>query len=581
MEQPSGLDPDLNKDLLEDVIAPATAPAPTVGEKPPVAEVREARIDEVHNALNTPAKHYVPGKSIFSGHLETTERENGYLSVFLGNHKGTIGEADQLVAKWLTYRASLGMYEEGDITETELAAAKANWHEWLQTEHPGEEVEAMEKYCYELYEFMDNIQDGIKIRSRMLQEGQITNLFNRGSGFITGDITGKKPSTVFKKDMSLSERMRRSSLNANQDLYEFDVLLRNTFAAITVRRPNLLSLGSLITAIGNQVKGYVRQINNPSPTLAYIAGIRAFWDYTSKLITYSSVKDTNDFKELGDSILLTDMDELCVGLLNAVYTRGVPLELRCLTPKCGWSELGIADPSRLVQVRKHIETAEEAAIYANLQNHRVKLSREEMAKLQKNTQWKLEDDRIYSQDGLRYFRLASPTLNQAFETFDFFTSVINPRVQELRSNTLDPKEFDNQLSALLASISSAEYIHWISEYGQLPEPGSNDEPEVFLRPAHNTDEFNKGLMAILDDDPDFGNRMVKYVYNKTPFMSRIFTGVDHHECPSCKKNSEENDALQLGYTPINAFMSFFTLTQLKLMLQTVNSANNTREAHSD
>lgn len=585
MEQKPGIDNDLNVDLTAESLSPQnTAPAvqPTpVAEAVAPAPVKEARIDEKHTAENTPAKKFVPYGTVFTERLEEEARTKGYMTIFLGNHKSTIETANVLIGKWLTYRASIGMAREGEITETELSAAKANWEEWLAANHPDEEVEAMEKYCYELYEFMDNLQDGIRVRSRVMQEGMITNLFDRGNSFITADITGKKPSAVLKKDVSLSEQMRRSSLNANSDLYEFDVLLRNSFASITFRRPNLVSLGSLVTAIANQVKGYVRQINNPTPTLAYLAGVRAFWDYLAKLITYSSVKDTTDFRDLSSSLLLTDVDELAVGLLNGVYTRGVPLELRCLTPQCNWSQLGNADPSRLIQVRKSLETPADSALYANLMNHQVKLSREEMAKLQKKVDWKIEDDRVFSSDGRRYFRIASPTLLQAFETFDFFTSTINPRIQEMRSNTLDPKEFENSLTAFLTSISSAEYLHWIAEYVVLPEPGSDAEPVVFTRPARDNDEFNKGLMAILDDDPDFGNRLVKFVYNQSPFMSRIFTGVDHHECPDCKHNSEEHDDRKLGFTPVNAFMSFFTLTQLKLMMQTVDAANNNSEALSD
>ncbi|EBV8434228.1 hypothetical protein AVA65_08260 [Salmonella enterica subsp. enterica serovar Minnesota] len=601
MEQQPGFDPDLNKDLLNEEVA--SAPRPTIGQSAtapvqqpapvvqpetvqpvpqPVAEqnVPEARIDQDHTAQNTPFKNFVPMSSLFIKKLTEKEKEDGYLTIFLGNHRDVIEAKNELIKNWMVFRASIGMLEAGEITEQEMESAKANWEEYLAANHPGEDQEEMEKYCMELYQFIDTLQDGIKVRSRVMQEESISNMSDRGSKTFSPDVVGKQPKAQLKT-IALHEQMRRAALNANQDLYEFDILLRNSFMGLSIRRPNLLSLGSLIQAISNQVKGYVRQINNPSISLAYIAGIRCMWDYLSKLIVSCTVKDTSDFRDLADSILLTDIDQLAVGLLNSIYTRGVHLELRCMNPKCNWSDFGLADPAKLLDVRKKFEKPEEAAAYANIINRRRKYSREEMEAFQSKTNYGIEDTRVYGKNGHHYFRIAPPTLTQAFETLEFFTETINPRIQELRANTLDPKQFEDELTALLTSVSSAEYLHWISEYVVVPEPGSDAEPIVYKRPKHDTQEFNRGLMAILEDDAVLGSELVKFVYNKSPFMTRVFTGVDHHECPKCKENSAAHDGRKLGFTPINAFMSFFTLTQLKLMVRTVQADQTNREALSD
>lgn len=567
----------------------APQPAPAVKDWPdaapeaqPVAvetTQRYAGSDENHTAKNTSMKKAVPMSNLFIRQLTEEEKDKGYLTIFLGNSRDVIEAKNELLQKWLVLKASEGMLKEGEIQETEMQSAQMNWLDYLKQNHPGVEPEEMEQYCSELYSFMDTIQDGIRVRSRVMNEPGISNVSDRG-GRISTDIFAKQPKAKSKKH-SLAEQMRRASINANQDVYEFDVLLRNSFVRLTIRRPNLLSLGSLMQAITNQVKGYVRQLHNPSVTLAYIAGIRVLWDYVSKLIVDCTVKDTRDFRDLADSILLTDAEELCIAILNAIYTKGVNLELRCMNPQCNWHDHGLADPSKLIDIRKSIETPEESAIYANLFNGRIKLSREEMEKLQKGNTYGLEDNRIYGDNPTHYFRIAPPTLTQAFETLDMFTETINPRIQELRANTLDPKEFENALSALLTSVSSSEYLHWISEYVALPEAGSDEQPDVYKRPTHDTREFNLGLQNILEDDPSLGNALVRFVYNKSPFLSRTFIGVDHHECPKCKQNSRDHDGRKLGFTPINAFMSFFTLTQLKLVMTAVEADNTRQRALSD
>lgn len=563
-------------------------PEPAAEQPAPAEKVTHhlpPRLDETQTEKNPSMLFAQKPQSIFKHALEEKDRENGFLTIFLGNQRSVIEANNNLIQVWLVYRASNGMFKDGEIDAAQLQAAETNWKEYIAEHYPKNSIEEMENFCVDLYQFIDIFRDDIKLRSKMVREEDTSNVTHRGmnggDAILSSDVQGRSPGAD-TTGFSLAESMRRSSINATKDLYQFDILLRNSYAALTIKRPERLSMGSLVLAINNQVKGYVRQVNNPSPTLAYIAGIRCMWDYIARLTVASSVKDTQDFRQLANEITITDADQLAMGLVLATHTNGIQLDLRCLSSKCNWSMFGLADPTKLLQVRGTV-TPEQAAVHANVYNGRRKYSREEMKKLRDETTYGMEENacRVYGNDGRRYFTIKAPTLTQAFETFDYFVSTINPRIQELRSNTLDPKVFESELTALLLSLTTAEYIHWISEYVVLPEPGTTGKPTVFTRPAVNNDEFNQGLMMILQDDPALGKELVKFVYNKTPFFTHTFTGVGHYECPKCATNSGEHDHHKLGYTPINAFMSFFTLTQLSLMSQVASANQVQQEALSD
>lgn len=562
----------------------AQIPVEPVAETQPIqpAEPRaKIGMKDQHTAKNTPMQDYTAPLAQAIREATEEDRSRGYLSIFLGNTKKDIEHANDLLGLWMAWRTSDSFLKEGEISQSQAETRKQEYFEFLEQHYPNKTHEEMNEYCSKLFSFIQDLQDGIKVRSKVIRGDGLTNAHLRGydgeTPVILADIHAKKPGRNTAK-FTLAEAMRRTALSASKDDYHFEVLLRNSFTNLTFRRPNALEIGSLIQDISREVKGYVRTLNNNSITLAYVAGVRVVWNFLANRIVDSSLKDSNDFKELASTIRLTDAGPLMMALVRSLYTHGVNLELHCLQQNCGWSGMDVVDADKLVIDRKYLDTPEESAVYGNIANGVMRYSREDVEKLIKNTSFGLDKDttRIYSSNSRFYFELAAPTLQQAFDTFDYFVSRINPKIQELRANTVSEKEFDEGLAVLMASVTSSEYVHWISSYVALPPEGVDEEPYVVKRSEHPADEFNQGLMDILDDDPKIGQQLVNYVMNKTPFMSKTFIGVAHYNCPKCRTNTAEVDQINMGYTPIDPFMAFFTLAQL-MIIQTASQMSSATE----
>ena len=555
---------------------------PEVNKEPAVAvepvSTKPATYQEEHTAKNTTMNNPVDAESIVIRKGEEKDRENGFLNVYLGSSKPTVNGVEEMLTLWLIYYAAEADKRDGRVEESEYEAARNNWLEYIENHLPGMTIDDANKHCQQLNEYFSELVNAVSIRSKLMREEGITNLSDRGSNLITPDITSRKPNRG-TKGLSISEVMRRTALNSGNEPYNFDVLLRNSFVGLTIKRPSLLDMGSIIQDIHNTVKGYVREIKHNSIVLSRVAGMRVIWEYIANNTVNCTVKDTNDYRELADSILITDFDALCVQLINATHTTGVNMELSCLEKDCNWTEFDVVDPAKLLQHRRSIQTDEQAAVYANLLNRKRKYSREEMTKLVEQDKYGLETNRVYSADGQFYFEIAPPTLTQAFETFDYFVSEINPKIQELRNNIVDPDQLEDEITQLINQLAYAECIHWISKYGSLPAPDTDEEEIVYKRSETDSVEFNKGLMDIFQDNAEVGQAFLKYLYNNTPLMSHTFVGVDHYHCPECKKrhklkggdankgNTETHDKLKLGYTPIDAYMSFFVLSRLMLMVR--------------
>jgi hypothetical protein len=172
---------------------------------------------------------------------------------------------------------------------------------------------------------------------------------------------------------------------------------------------------------------------------------------------------------------------------------------------------------------------------------------------------------------------------EAFETFDFYAGRVNPQLQEIRSKVTDPKEYESQVAILLTTLGSTEFLHWIASYVSVAPPNTDGEDIVLNRAECEAGEFNKGAMEVILDSKVLNKTLSSFILNKTPFMSRTFVGVANYQCPKCKERMESfhDEDRKMGYTPIDPFMAFFTLTQLKLMTQAAEAAEATQEAISN
>lgn len=546
-----------------------------------------AGFKDKQTAENTPLKDFVEPKSPIIRELTEEEKNRGFIQIFLGNSKTDVMAAQAVIKQWLEYSAVLELYKADQMPETAMAQANDKWSEYVATSFPGKTEKEVANYAKELYVFMSEVQDELRVRSKVMTEKGITNIHNRGSDFITGDVVAQTPSRK-RGGFKTSEGMRRSSAKANNQTLQFDVLLRNSFVQLNFTRPNRTLLGGLVNDIRRTVTGYVRSINNNNAVLARIAAMKVIWDFLVNYINSSSVSDIVDYNQLAEVITITDFDRLCTALMEATSHRGVNMNLRCLNPQCSWDSFSLVDPSLLAQNRSGVTTDEELSILGNLQNKLLKLTLAETRALSLSSKYGLEDNRVWNEEKSMYFEIAPPTLAQAFQAFDYFISQVNPRLGAIRSKVTNPEEYETQISLAYADLGATEYIHWVSKMVDVATPGTDEEDIVFSREEEEDQaDFNKGIYDVILDNDEMNSGLTRFILNKTPYMSRTFTGVANYVCPHCGGNSADyQDPEQfldrpLGYTPICPIMSFFIHTQLMIVNLAVVSQNAVQEALSD
>ena len=538
----------------------------------PVPEpVKPATYTSTHTAENTTMKNRLVPKSCFVRELSEEEIAKGYITVFLGNSKEARDHSAKLMAPYIQM-LTMRRYADEDPVRYGPGAEKQrlDWEAFIEKEYPEMSVEEAEENAQRMVAFYTEFLDDIKMRSDAIRELAISNVSDRG-GLITPDVSGIKPGNG-NKNMKDSDIMRRRSLKAEDGRLVFDIELRNSFTKLIMSRPSKMEMGDLINNIRSEIKGYVRQVNNNSIVLARIAAARVIWNFIADRITYSSVTDIGDFRQLASVIRWSDIDTLTMGLLRAYTNQGIRMQLICAGPQCGWKGFELVDPELMVHHRDFHTTDEEAAIYANLFNHKATFTIDQTLAMIKSANFGLDTNQVFNEDRSIYMELASPSLADAFSTFDYFAARISPKLANLRNTIIDPEEYETQRNMLYTDLGATEYIHLISKFVAVGAPNTDEKDLVLDREkARDQNDFNEGLLEVIKDSEFLNRSLTRDVINKAPFLSKTFVGLQNFDCPKCRKNQEAFEdpqnikARKLGYTPVDPIMAFFTHIQLEMM----------------
>lgn len=540
-------------------------------EEAPRKAVEPATYSQKHTSENTTMKNRQVPKSCFIRELTEDEIAKGFITVFLGNSKESRDHAAKLMSPYIQL-LTMRRYAVEDEMQYGNAAKKqqADWESFVEKEYPDMTLEEAEATAQNMVAFYTEFLDDIKMRSDAIRELGISNVSDRG-GLITPDISGRKPG-FGGKNLKDSDIMRRRSIRAEDGKLMFDLELRNSFVKLVMNRPGKMEMGELINNIRSAIKGYVRRVNNNSVVLARVAAAKVIWEFISDRLTYSSVSDIGDFRQLASIIRWSDIDALTMGLLRAYTNKGVHMQLTCASPGCGWKGFELVDPELMLHHRDYHTTDEEAAIYANLFNHKVTYTAEETLALIKKANFGLDTNKVYNEDKSIYLELASPSLADAFMTFDYYAGQIAPKLANLRTSIIDPEEYETQRNMLYTDLGATEYIHWISKFVAVAPPNSDDRDVVLERDnAKDQNDFNFGLMESIQDSSYLNRVLTRDIINKVPFLSKTFVGLQNFDCPKCKANQEffeDPEGLKvrkLGYTPVDPIMAFFTHIQLLMV----------------
>ncbi len=511
---------------------------------------------EEHTAKNTTVRNYVKPVTEIAGEGDP---EAPFIPIFLGTGRKQYEKNGKLIELWLEFVSSTSERKENQ-EPSRIAAAKNNFDEYVKEHYADKTDEEIAEFCNQYFTFTNSFVNPPIFKSKAVRNEQLTNQTQRNQTDVVSDIYGIPPAD--NRKLELKDLMRRDARRKSGEPENFDVTLKNSFIHLRTKRPDIFQLGRLVQQINKDLKGYARRVNGNSLTLARGVTYRNVFKFMMDLTISCSVKDTDDFNELANNILLKDFDVAACELMAASTPGGVNVQLYCHQDGCQWSGFKLVDPAKMVKCDNSKLTPAQAAAIGNISNYIRKYSREEITELQKQHDFGI-DDKIYFDNGQQYLLIKQPTLATYFQTYDQFVNKINPAIQELRARVIDDKQYENEYQTLISSIGGCEYMQWVDELHILPDVNS-EEPERIHARSTNPYQFNEGLMDILNDNPDLAKELMRRVYNVSPLMSHTQVGIDNHACPACGKGSGEAHPNNRGITPIDPFMAFFTHTQLMI-----------------
>lgn len=552
-------------------VAEAVPIAPVVNEQPaPAQPTKPAAIIDaatVQTAENTLYAAQLEPRDQSKGTFDKDDPLSINIRGFVGLNKTSydrVGNEIDMWQEWLGATAAQNLTdrekEKQGFTDSQILAAVAKWEEYCSEVYPNMTMEDASNRMRRIYSFVNNIADAMLVQYPIISEPGLTNVNQRTTGTATGDVNGLIPDKSRDK-YSLSEFMRRTSMASAKEPYMYDILCRNSYVAFRYVKPTRLELGVLIKDIAAAVRGHVREVSQNVPALANAAVQRVVWKFISSRIRTCSVKETNDFGDLADVIRITDVNAIGASLLALAYPQGVNFNLSCLAHDgCDWVADKVIDATWLVVDRKHLDTPEEAAAYANMMNFSRKYSREESFKFIKETNYQREIEPVWNANRSACFVLGVPSLTESFEAEEFFSELIEKELARIREESMTEQQYFTARDEFLDGLVGTDYLHYVAEYHVLPPEGSDGKRTIIRRSESSPQEFNQGIVNIIQDNFEMGTELVSSIIKHYPFMSKTFVGMANYQCEKCK--GESASYADLGYTPINVLSTFFTLASL-------------------
>ena len=519
-----------------------------------------------HTPENTPLKTKLDELPESVGQLEDTEenRAKGFTTVFIGNSKADFESVQEMVSIWFSLSSIRQAYADGRINQSMLNTVQAEWQRVCDDKYPGVGYAVMEERAADMYRYLQNTSEGVLVKTRMMLE-YASNVYKASDSIVMRDITGLIP-TASAKTNSLSEEMERGGARGSASPYLYSCNLRNSFLKFQFNRGNKSDAAMLINDINATIRGYVRTVGGNSMTLSMMAGYRAVWNWLVPRIVSCSVEGIADFNDLSRIIRFNDMPVILSALLCSFEDDEAFMDLRCFNMGCDWSSYEKINPALLVRSRPVAHTDAELAILGNIFNGTARYNMKQLLEIIENASCGVEDRYVYNEKQTVRLTMGPTSLSEGFHALDYMVTQIDPQITSARTSIANEDALEAQIGIILRSMGGNEFIHWVTEYSLMPEPDSDAPIKVFKRRECDQLEFNKGLRGALKDDY-LDNQVTRYVYTVAPYLSKTFIGIRNCKCPKCGKGAEEvnQQARNLGYTPIDVFMTFFTHTQFMLV----------------
>lgn len=491
------------------------------------------------------------------------------LPIFIGQvgevHNVIFRTAVQLNACLSAERAEL---EGGDKKGRDTKALRQVFEESCKEHFPNMPEDEITPMLMNYLKFVYRYADRNMMREDNLPIGERNDFGNTIPGINEGDrtplMTRVTPSN--KKELSVSERMRRNLRGARNSPDAFNILLLNSLVLLRVEIPTAPDLIRLMNSIATRLRNYGERYNVTSIMLERAGIAELLVDFVLDRVKYHSMKDVGDLYELKRYILANDINTIVMTLLGTTAPKGLSFRMYCLANTCQHNELVVVDPTGMVLDVEEDMSEERRRIAFELVHKGLKLSREDLAKhapVYKDENGEPIDTRI-PVPGVGQMVVAIPTLEEYFDTFHAMRDGINPQIRDLAVEFPNPKDFMLKRRELLAGIRGSEFTQWISAMEYNPVSSEDTEVEVILR-SEDPRGFDQGLMANFSDDEDLYVATLQRLVKIIPRMTYTFVGIANDTCSKCGKTKESPDhEMVKGFTPIDPIMNFFDRTRMMI-----------------
>lgn len=487
------------------------------------------------------------------------EKSVEFIQMFLGTDRTAYQRYEKLLEHWAIYNQARS---EKDVDPSYLAACKATYDEYVAEKFGDTDKEQIDRLADGFFNFMMDLTETEFYRNdrfRKLDWKNVTKIEKEGVKPMP-EIRYLIPAAGGKH--SMKDAMRRNARRSAGDAENIGIILRNSLIHIRIKRPTTLELARLIESINREIVGYVRRVNGSSLTLARVSIARALWRFIADRITWCSVKDTQDYYELANDILWSDIGAMATGLIAATGQRGVDMSLQHISESCNWSSFKRVDPSLLVHYVDDFMNEKQKESLNQLINGTRTFSREEMKKYREMSTYGVDFD-MPTPSNNGFLTIGVPTLADSFVQFDVFVEQINPAIREARADNIDQDKYEQQMSSIIAAVQGAEYAQWVKSMTLNPDPDTDEEPIVYNR-EDNPTEFSEGIYSLMTDDDEIAADLIKKIRREAPAMSYTVVGVPNFVCEKCNKDTSADNGGIHGITPIDPLMAFFIHTQLIL-----------------
>lgn len=543
--------------------APVTEEVTTAPVEDTPASRQPPKAGQEHTKHNTTCKCSVPNETPKMKDVDDLSTKDA-IPVFLGTHKKDVFRYVELLALLDTLRSTQEEIKNKNKPPSALAGPTEDYQNFVAEHFSDMEPGEVDRIIGRFMDFQRRYADHSVIRNEMTETRNWESRTEFADGLVQRDVQPLLPN-INTKGLSMAEQMERLSSHTADDPLAFDILIRDSYLQIRVQRSDVLELGQLVGDMYKEVKGYTRELNGNSLSLARVAMYRVFWNFVVNKITRCSVKGITDFRELAQIINFQDLNEIFASYIEEATNTGVPFLLTCVKDNCGWEALTSLDPSILKNHDKQKLTPKQAAALGNIRNGvaTARYSKEDIEKLKADSP-AIEGGDIYFDNNRQFIRIGKATIAEALTAYDVFMEKMEPRIADLRNEHIDNGQYMLALQNLLNSYRVMEYIHWVKEFHILPGENSEGEKRVFTR-EEDPAQFFESIINIMNrpQNIDLSRNLIMHVNRHGAEYSTTIIGVPNFVCPKCKENSGEEDSK--GVTPIDPFMTFFILVRLSLL----------------